>query len=375
MRNIAVFFGGKSNEREISVITGMLAVNLLRGERLRVLPVYIDGTGECFVCEEARGVEFFRNPDKKKLISVAVDDGALVRRKGRRKTVAKIDCALNCCHGGMGEDGTLSALLKWHKIPLASPDTPVSAVFMNKKYSKLAARGLEIPVVPAFSVSEGEWKEGRERVLARADGFGYPLVVKPNELGSSIGISVVKDGAELISALNFAFQLDKGAILERYLVGKRDLNCAAARRAEGVQVSPVEEVFSGREILTFSEKYREGERGKTSKLPADLPQERMDEVQEYTRRIYEAFDCRGVVRADFLLADGRVYFNELNTVPGSLACYLFGETLTDARKLLLDLIEERLANPEKENMLITTGILNDGVFGGAKGCKSRRNLV
>ena len=148
---VAVFFGGRSCEREISVITGMLAANLLR-ETYRIVPVYLLPEGG-MATGAFRGPADFKKGSKTKFVPVHLAGRALF---SRRRKVATIDCALNCCHGGQGEDGTLSALLAWHNIPSASPDVPISAVFMNKRLTKLAARGMQLPVLPSIAVREGE---------------------------------------------------------------------------------------------------------------------------------------------------------------------------------------------------------------------------
>lgn len=364
MKTLAVFFGGKSNEHDISVITGMFCCNLLERSVFRVVPVYLPKEGGMRLCR-ARSVEEFRDPrDVKKFVPVYPDGKDLVFYK-RHKRAEKIDCALNCCHGGAGEDGTLSALLRWHGIPFASPDTAVSSVFLNKELSQIAARGLGIPVARSFAVSEREWSEERERVRKRAEELGYPVIVKPSRLGSSIGIKVAKDGEELSAALALAFRLDDGALVEEYFQNKRDINCAAYALAGKITVSECEEVFSGEEILTFSEKY-EGTGMRSGQQPADLPPELAEEIRTYTRRIYESFHGKGIMRADFLIADGKVYFNELNTVPGSLACYLFGDSLVKTRELLVSLVQDALNEKAPEKELVSTGILNDRVFTGTK---------
>ncbi len=371
MRTVAVFFGGRSNEREISIITGMLCVNLLR-EAAKVYPVYLSEDDELFWAEEADGVEYFRSP--KKMTPIRLERGCIVRVKRLGRRAVKIDCALNCCHGGMGEDGTLSALLRWADIPLASPPAPVSALFMNKQFSQIAARGLDVPTVPSVCVEEGEWGQAREAVVARCERLGYPLIVKPSELGSSIGITVAHDFAELEGALSLAFRLDSGVLIQKYLPQKRDFNCAAYRRQGKILTSPIEEVFSEQSILTFREKYEEGAK-RESELPAKIPEELARQMQEYTERIYRSFHCNGVVRADFLYDGERVYFNELNTVPGSLATYLFCDTLTKSKYFLLSLIEEALQSVTPKKQIIRTGILERGVFRGSKGCKKRGNFI
>ncbi len=366
MKTVAVFFGGKSNEHEISVITGLLAVNLLR-EKYRVVPVYLSQSGEWYSSEKMRSVD-----DLKSVSSdyprVALEGRTLVLHKKRKKKAAVIDVALNCCHGGEGEDGTLSALLDFHGVPFASPSLSVSSVFMNKELGKIAAKGLCIPVVESISVSESDWAEREQEIMEKVQTFGFPVIVKPVHLGSSIGIKVAQNAAEFAAALRLAFRLDSSAVVERYLAGKRDINCAAYRKDGKIVLSPCEEVFSEQEILSFSEKY-EGTGSRNSAFPAELPEGLAEEIQSYVKTLYETFGVCGVVRADFLVQDDKVYFNELNTVPGSLACYLFGESLSENRDFLVSLVEEVKPRHEKER--VVTGILRSTVFSGAKGCKRR----
>lgn len=365
MAYIAVFFGGRSNEREISVITGMLAVNLLRSTHHSVIPVYLAPDGGMLTGDFKGPADF---AEGKKLRARPVRFGARsLFLEGRRKPLCLVDAALNCCHGGMGEDGTLAALLRWHGIPSASPDLPMSAVFMDKTLTKIAARGLGIPAARAFSVTEARWQADREGVLGEADRFGYPVVVKPAKLGSSIGVKVATDGSELAMALDLAFRLDGAALVEEYFRDKRDVNCAACRIRGKTVLSPLEEVFSDEDILTFSEKYER--RGCTSEMPADLAEEEAERIRAYTRTIFESFGGRGVVRADFILSGKEVYFNELNTVPGSLACYLFGGSLTESRDFLLSLVEEALAASAEDKEILVSGILGGDLFAGRKGSK------
>ncbi len=359
VKKIAIFFGGDSNEHEISVITGMFAVNLLK-EKYQVLPVFLPREGGMWLTSAYR-VEEYQKLDKKKYLPVFLGDGGLYDCK-RRKKRHRIDVALNCCHGGFGEDGTLSALLAWYQIPCASPTTLPSSVFMNKHTAKIVARGLNVSVLPSLTLYEKTWREelSRQTVL-------YPVVVKPCMLGSSIGVQVAKNEEELFSALELGFTLDESVLVELYLEGKRDINCAAYRKEGKVILSQLEEVFSGEEILTFAEKY-EGTEQRTER-PARVSEDERKQIEEAVTRLYENFNLQGVVRADFLLANGRVYFNELNTVPGSLACYLFENSLTGVREFFVSLVEE--AKPVPKKARVVTGVLSADVFHSSKGCKRR----
>ncbi len=372
MRKVAVFFGGASCEHDVSVITGMLAVNLLRGAGEEVFPVYLGREGGMFTSPLMTDVAAFRSPSR--FTPVVFGQGTICSAKGRKKPLFAPDVALNCCHGGAGEDGTLSALLDWYGIRSASPGTPVSALFMNKKLSALAACGAGLPVARSFAVREEEWSAEKEAVLLRARELGYPVVVKPCRLGSSIGISVAQEEEALERALVKAFRYDGEALVEEYFADKRDINCAAYRVGGEIRVSLCEEAFSSGEILSFGEKYGGGER-RNAKLPADLPEDTAEDIRAMTARLYDAFDCRGIVRADFILSGGKAYFNELNTVPGSLACYLFGERLSEAKKLLLSLVKEGAEQKREKKATPPTHLLDSDIFSGAKSCKERRNLV
>lgn len=363
MRTIAVFFGGRSNEREISMITGTYCVNLLKGAHYRVVPVYLGEDNVFYSGTEMTDIAYFRNFTPNAKQAVALEDGRLVCARKRKRVVALIDCALNCCHGGVGEDGTLAALLRFYHIRSASPDTAVSAVFMDKALSKIALRGLNIPVLPSVTLTEGE---GMEDALS----LGFPLIIKPARLGSSIGIKIARNEEELQKALEYAYRLDGVVIAEKYLPDRRDINCAAYRKDGKVVLSPCEEVFSNSAILTFAEKY-EGGGERKSALPADLDEKIANKIRTCVQRLYEAFYVRGVVRADFLVSGKEVYFNELNTVPGSLASYLFGEKLTAARDFLTALVEDAMAQEIEEKEVVSSGILNTPVFSGSKSCKRR----
>lgn len=370
MQTAAVFFGGRSNEREISVITGIYAVNLLRGA-FEVLPVYLDEQNEMFLVRSAREVADFVDPpkgrkDQKGFLPVRLTRGGLCEKK-RQKKQYPIDCALNCCHGGLGEGGGLSALLQWHEIVSASPAAAESALFLDKTLSKIFLRGMEIPVVDDLIVRENEWRQDPAAQIGRiCSHLGFPVIVKPSKLGSSIGISVAENEDALRSALSLCFSLDGAALVEKYLPSKRDLNCAAFRRGGEVVLSEVEEVFSAAPILSFEEKY-ESTGGRTSRQPAEIPEETAERIKEILRQILDAFDMNGIVRADFLLCGDELYFNELNTVPGTLATYLFGgESLLAAKNLLESLLRDAIERALPKKQLVSSGILSTQSVGGKR---------
>lgn len=367
---LAVFFGGRSCEHEISIITGIYVLNMMRECGYLVVPVYLPVEGGMYAAtsKEIHSVEEFRNGIPKNMEEVWLTEKALRSVKRPKKIFAKVNRAINCCHGGGGEGGVLAALFQWNKIDTLSPQVAPSAVFIDKTLTKYFLKGLGIPVVDFVTVLnvtdpwEGDVeKNSMENNIKKVEStLGYPVIVKPSKLGSSIGVSVAKDAEELKKSLEFAFRLDRCVLVEKYLKDKRDLNCAIYFGDDGLKVSNVEEVFSDGPILSFDEKYK-GECKRRSQIPAEITEEEEREVKSQLIRVHEAFRIRGVVRGDFLLSEGKVYFNELNTVPGSLATYLFeGELMKDI-DVLLDLM--LMNTPSEEGEILSSGILNSPIYG------------
>ncbi|MBQ7912625.1 MAG: hypothetical protein IJ308_02625 [Clostridia bacterium] len=377
MRKVVVLFGGKSCEREISVLTGVFAVNILQAAGHGVLPVYIHTDGKTYTAAGMTDVGFFRNFSRaksKEIFFYGHTVYALNEKKGKIKPIFVAEAALNCCHGGLGEGGGVSALMAWQGIPLASPDLTASGVFIDKCLTKVAMRGLNIPVVDYVRVNERDYqKRGAFLLKTIGSRLKFPVVVKPAHLGSSIGISVAKNEGEAKTAIEHAFAIDDRVIIERYLEDKQDVNCAAYSVGGEIFVSEPEKAF-GDGLYSFEEKYvkrgADGVRGKGEisanqggryAANGDFSKEIRDKIRAYTRTIYKRMNLKGIVRMDFLLSQGKIYLCEVNTVPGSLAYYLFCERISDAKRLFTAIIEDAIfaAQADKKG-LITTGIL-DGV--------------
>ena len=358
MRKVAVIFGGKSCENEISILTGVFVLQLLQ-EKYDVLPVYVHTDGGMYTSSKMLDVETFKKRKYSGFERVFFDGGvayALGKRKIKR--LGRIEAALNCCHGGLGEGGGVSAMMEWNGIPLASPDLVSSGIFLDKYLTKLIARSLCIPVVDYIRVNEKDYeKRGAFLLKTVASRLKYPVVVKPAHLGSSIGIAVAKDEKELKEALACAFELDGRVIVEKYLDGKEDVNCAAYALRGEIVVSEAEKAFGGG-IYSFEEKYvkrtADGKGGNRRVLSGEL----RDKIRSYTRTLYKRMDLKGLVRMDFLLHKGKAYLCEVNTVPGSLAYYLFCDRISDAKSLFFELIEDACERAKEEKKIISTGILD-----------------
>ena len=330
MKNIAVFFGGVSVEHDVSVITGVLTCNSL-DKTYNVVPVYVDNTGEWFTGESLLDPDIFNNLNYKKLTRVTFTAGSnrLYAVKGRKlKELCAVACAINCMHGERGEDGSLSGVLKMCNIASASPDIYPAAFAMDKVLSKRAVKGIAnvLPFVAVSSVSQAG-----ENCLP----FDYPVIVKPVLGGSSIGIKIAENKQELSRAVGYALRFGKRVMIEPCLTDFTEINCAAYMTSDGIKVSECEMPVRRTDYLTFADKYESGKRI----FPADIPEKISAKIKKITETVYKTFAFTGVIRIDYFLKDGKVYLNEVNSVPGSLAYYLFSDTTKGFTAMLNELIE------------------------------------
>lgn len=370
MRKVAVVFGGKSSENEISVLTGVFVMNVLDREQYTVIPIYIHTDGGAYTSEKMTDLSVFKQKKFACFERVVLDGGVLYAMnaaKKKIKRIAKIDVALNCCHGGLGEGGGVAALMEWNGIPFASPDLTASGVFMDKCMTKTVLRGLGIPVVEYIRVNERDYNKRGTFLLKSIEGrLKYPVIIKPAHLGSSIGIAVAKNEAEAKAAIEAAFVLDDRVIIEKYLEEKQDVNCAAYCLNGEICVSEPEGAF-GDGVYSFEEKYvkrkADTDRGVLSKNASKdggryaLSEEMRSKIRSYTKTVYKRMNLFGVVRMDFLVSKDKAYLCEVNTVPGSLAYYLFCERITDAKRFFSDLLEEAFLRGKEEKKILSTGIL------------------
>lgn len=322
---VAVFYGGRSCEHDVSIITGIQAAKTLTGHE--VVPVYINRKGGWIVPKKYDEIEAYKKGEVVgKSAFMKPDDAYLYIGRGRR--FKKIDVALLCVHGLNGEDGTLQGLLKLSGVPFTGSGVGASAAGLNKGLMKRLFSAAGLPVLPFIEAERDEYENALTALIDRAKVLGFPLIVKPTNLGSSIGISVAHDFRELITALNVAFEWDNAVVVERALADFTELNCAVIGRGRRLAESEIERPLGAGEILSYADKYeRGGFKGAESgrRFPADIPEELREQVRAYAARAFSALGASGIARVDFLLdnASGELYVNEINTIPGSLALYLF----------------------------------------------------
>ncbi len=351
--DVAVIFGGVSSENEVSVITGTMACNVLKSGGKSVLPVYVDHGGKLYADEKLADVSIYKNGGYKEFAQCGFFGGGAVILSGRgkpKKTVT-VGCVLNCCHGGAGEGGAVAGLCLMLNIPFASAGLFESAAFMDKYYTKLVLQSMGVKVAKyAYSRDIMGATEG-------AKALGYPVIVKPATLGSSIGIAKCDNEEELKEALETAFELDGGVLIEEYLSPIKEINCAVYC-ANGREItSECEEVTSAGDLLSYDDKYCGGG---SRVFPAQLNKEVAETIRGETAKVYSALKMRGIVRFDYIIYGGEIILSEINTVPGSLSQYLLSDSYKNFYSVLVAVTEQAKTDfaARKSKRVISTGILN-----------------
>lgn len=340
MKNILVFFGGVSCEHEVSVITGVMVTNCLDGKGYNAVPVYVDKSGAWHSGEELKNVAYYSGKITCAKVAMLPSDDTLYEvKKSKLKPILKVDCAINCMHGLNGEDGTIPGYLRLVGVPLASPQVFASAVSMDKYYTKIALSGLKVPYLPYVRLKRENYYKNKAFARKLVAKLGYPVIIKPANLGSSIGITVVKNDSEFSDAAELAFLYDDKIIAEKALTNFKEINCACYKLGGKYVTSPCEEPVTKHDVLTFDDKYV---LPADKKFPADIPAKTADKIRELTAFVYRKLDFTGIIRIDYLVSEGGVYLNEINSVPGSLAYYLFTRDTDEFGELLENLIDEAI---------------------------------
>ncbi len=319
---ILVLFGGESVEHEISIITASQVMSAL-SVNYTVLPLYISKENKLYYLEKFKDLEAFKNLSKvlKKKNEVSIEKinkKYYLKRKNFKKN-KYFDIAFPIVHGKGMEDSTLLSYLKFKKIPVISDSLSFYALAQNKVLSKRVLNDLKIDNVKFVELtSKEEIKKIKE--------LEYPLVVKPNTLGSSIGVRKVSDEEELKEVVEEAFMYDKKVLVEEFLSDSHEYNISVVEKDKEIIVSYIEEVVKGDNVLDYKQKY-EGDSCKgmaSSKriLPAKISEKLEKEIQEKAIKIYKYFEAKGVIRIDFLYKD-KLYVNEINAIPGSYSFYLW----------------------------------------------------
>ncbi|MEW6007440.1 MAG: D-alanine--D-alanine ligase family protein [bacterium] len=332
---VGIIFGSRSVEHEISVITAYQVIEAIDKEKFEPIPMYITKRGKWMLAPcDIEG--FKKGLSNKEIIFPPIPNQGIIK-KGIFNKKIDIDIAFPLVHGTYGEDGTLQGLLELADIPYVGSSVLGSSLCMDKIASKRIFKSLGFPIV--------DWlwfKRGENGVISEIEkNLSYPVIVKPSNLGSSIGVNTSSNKDELSFALDVCFEYSQKAIVEKALSSFSEINCAILGNNDEVIPSLCEEVMKEDKFLTYSEKYRKGKGMKAVRriIPAEIGDELTKKIQNMATEAFKACNLSGVARIDFLLKDNEIYLNEINTIPGSLSFYLFKPLGIEFKELITRLIE------------------------------------
>lgn len=360
---IGVLFGGASVEHEISILSAIQAMDHLDAQRYEVIPIYVAKDHRFFQSDRLRDIENFKDLDAllAKMTPVtlyAKGNGAVIRNlSGLFAHEREVDLIFPIMHGTYGEDGSVQGFLRMLGIPFVGSEMAGALIGQDKVIMKQLLQENGLPIVDWFALSRSEAQS--PTALAKAEALGFPLLVKPANLGSSVGIQVVKDALAWEAALAEAFNYDDHVVIERCISELREYNCAVLGDETQMQVSCVEEVLKADAILSYRDKY-EG-KGKSKGMvsanrliPAPCSPQLQEKIEALAQRCFTVLRGSGVARIDFLFdeAENQLYVNEINTIPGSLSFYLFEPKGLSFPQLLDELIRLAIERERRQSQMI-----------------------
>ena len=390
---VGVVFGGRSVEHDVSVVTGHQIMRAFDSARYEVVPIYIDRDGRWFTGDKLLDLKSFSN----EVVSLAGVQPAIISPSVQhhglivnplpsgflaKSQIKRLDVVFPAIHGSHGEDGTLQGLLEMADIPYVGCGVLASAIANDKLMTKTVLRQHNIAVVDAVAFTRSEWLDDPDAVIDRITAaLPYPLFVKPVTLGSSIGIGRVSDETLLRASIEVAANLDRHIMVEAAVTNCVEINCAVLGGDGEVRASVLEQPVSWEQFLTYEEKYLRGGEGMKSAerlIPAPISPELTERIQQTAIKAFRALDGRGIARIDFLVQpeSGSVFLNELNTMPGSLAFYLWQETDIEPTALVHQLVElAREAHAEKRRSTYNyqTNLIGITAARGLKGVKGAKS--
>ncbi len=387
--NIGVFFGGRSTEHEISVISASQAMAAINRDKYDVTPIYITKQGRWFTGEALLDIKNYRNP--KELTAKCTEvymqptygDYNLYKEKrsffGGNGIVTHLDVVIPVLHGSNGEDGIFEGILESIGIPFAGCNVLASANGMDKITMKMILAANGVPVVDYVWFTDKQWFAKRAELIEQVESkLGYPVIVKPANLGSSVGIGSAHSREELLDRVADAERYSTRIIVEHMLSDMQEINCSVLGDCNDYRMSVLEEPIKSADFLTYEEKYcgggskggAKGMQRSLKRIPAELPDDVTKRIQFLAGETFRTLSCHGVSRVDVMIdrTDGQIYVNEINTIPGSLSFYLWEATGLSFEKLMDTLVE--LAVKRKRDMELKVVSYDQNIFamgGGVKG--------
>ena len=401
---VGVIFGGESVEHEVSVISAMQAMNKLDQEKYEIIPIYITKDREWYTGEMLKDIEVYQDLSliKKygKNVVLYYRDGSFVLQKKSfpRTIVGEVDIVLPVVHGTNVEDGGLQGYLQTIGVPFVGSDVYASVVGQDKVFMKDIWKNAKLPMTDYVWFYDIDYKQDSDEVIKKVEKLSYPVIVKPATTGSSVGIAVCGNREELVSAIDDAIQYDKKILVEEVVQNLKEVNIAVMGNYEHQKVSEIEEVLSANKFLTYADKYIGDGKGKLKgvkapvkgaskgmasanrKLPAELSEKVRKEVEDDACEAFRALGSSGNSRIDFLVDEktNKVYINEINSIPGSLAFYLWEAKEIDFSTVLDEMInigvkdyKKRVSKTHSFETNILQGFAAHGGVKGLKGMKGK----
>jgi len=391
---IGVIYGGETVEHEVSVISALQAMNNLNEDKYDIVPIYISKDRIWYTGHMLRDIEFYKEFEDEKKYATKV----MLYKKGKtfllqrttgifRKDITDLDVILPVVHGNNVEDGSLAGLLDSIGIPYVGSHVLGGALGQDKVVMKQVMESVNLPIVPYTWFYDSEYLDNKENILKEIKKIGYPVIVKPATLGSSIGIEVAKNEKDIESKIEDAMEYDTKIVVEKVIENLTEVNASVLGNYEYQKVSPLEEVMGEDEILSFADKYLGNAKSKgtaskgmasTSRIvPARISEKLTKEIQDTAKQVFKALNLSGVCRVDFLIdnKENKFYVNEPNTCPGSLSFYLWKEAGMKYSELLDEMVSIAIKEYKHKNqktMSFKSSIF-DG-FNGSKGLKGMKGL-
>ena len=391
---VGVIFGGETVEHEISIITAVQAMEHMNKEKYDIVPIYISKDRIWYTGDMLKNIEVYKDFNElkryaKQVVLTKTPEGFFLQKtKGLfRKDVTQIDVAFPIVHGNNAEDGTLQGYLDSVGIPYVGSRVLGSALGQDKVVMKQIFKDAKLPIVDYVWFYDSEYEEDKETVTKKISKLGYPVIVKPATLGSSVGITFVKNESELEKAIEEAINYDVKVIVEAAVQNLIEVNCSVFGNYKSQETSEIEEVTSDEEFLTYADKYIGGSKGKLNGpskgmasaariIPARISPEMRKDVEEISKKAFKALNLSGVCRIDYLIDKKaeKLYINEPNTIPGSLSFYLWEPTGKKYQDLLDDMIMlavKDYKNRAKKTYSFDTNVLSNFGVKGLKGMKGK----
>ncbi len=377
MIHIGVFFGGTSVEHEVSVITAHQAITVLnKMDGYQVVPIYISKQNHWYTGDYLLEIDHFRDlkavlKNSQRVSMIKSEKGALLIENPVKKwgqgIVSEVDMAFPIIHGTGGEDGLLQGFLEHMEIPYVGCGVLAASLTMDKVASKLYLKNSGVRVVDGEWFHSHHWVQYKTNIVDDLEQkLGYPMIIKPADIGSSVGIKTAKNRQALIEAIEFARQYSTKVLVEKMLDKMREINISVLGDSEKLKLSVAEEPKSASDILTYEDKYmsegggNKGMSGSMREIPARLTPHEKNEIERMAIEAFIALDCAGVVRIDFMIDErsGHAYINEFNTVPGSLAFYLWEASDVSFESLLAEMIDAAFRTHRRKHNVVRTNSLN-----------------